>query len=915
MPLTISFAKVAQYIDNDSLILTPNSRTQKAFIAGAVNHLREGEVIYSPKVMSFSQWQDELWDELSFTRPLPRLVSRLALKIWMKSQIANEEHWQLTNLLGVAEKVIDAYQILHQWDLSIDAISETPTLESQYFVRWIELLEQFLKEKKLLAQISRLNYLYDQRHELSRLIPQKIILLGFNQLTPIESKWLAFCQQRGSECIEIYPQREVKRWQRVELLDLKQELQFAAQNAANNLRQNSQQSIGIVVNQLANHLGLVHQIFSDVFQPEENLPWEPLYKVRYNVSAGQALIEMPLVSIAMKLLQLKSDGIDLATLMLIKNTPFIHWGEHAFVIKQFLHQQSLQSYTFYSFERLVSAIQTHAQCDKLNLLYKRLVEVQQRSRQAKPVTVWIDVWRDILKKWGWMEQMILTESEQKQLTEFYQTLTQMSALLSLYAKSTQSEAIEFFQQLLQQAPFQLPSDRTNVHVLGVLEAAGLEFEQLILVGFDKNNWPQKASPNPFLPIELQQRYQMPGSSAEKEYRYALELSQSLLNSADDIWVTQSAEEESSDCCSPFFKMIPLVDSFAMSQNLAGALQLTTDYQWYKEDNLQLGVGDISGGAYLLSEYAACPFKAMGHFHFNLQLPQTLRSGIDAKIKGAWLHQTMELIWQTLQTHDALMSLSELALEDLIKNCLKQTQQQLNAQLHALAPPKVIELEFTRLYQLILQWFKIEKQRAPFTVETEVGKTLTLGPLKFSFRIDRIDYLDDGSIEIIDYKTGQSHFKKWLGSRPEEAQMPAYVLACENEKITSLTYAKLRTGEVQQAGIWFDKENQRFLEVGIEETKDKTRWYSGDPKLISPDVPLVEQWQKTLTSLASRIASGEMPVSPKNQLESCQFCELVDFCRINEEQPDESLHDDNRKSALSPYSSQNSEVAVRNNNES
>ena len=526
-----------------------------------------------------------------------------------------------------------------------------------------------------------------------------------------------------------------------------------------------------------------------------------------------------------------------------------------------------------------------------------MAEIQQRGTKPRPMSVWVDLWKECLKSWGWLNNRDLDDSEQKQLSEFYSALNETLRLSLIYSKNSFSEAKEFLKQTLRQKSFQLPSDRTNVHILGVLEATGLEFEQLILVGFERNSWPQKAKFNPFLPIIFQQSNNMPGSSAEREYAYAKDLSESLKHSANHLWVTQTRAEEGNLSCTPFFENIPLnSDNRILHEEIqVGAL---SDYIWRKDEQVSIPLGDVSGGAYLLSHYASCPFKAMSNFHFNLHPPQKIQKGIDAKIKGAWLHSSMELLWLELKEQQHLLVLAQTDLDELIKQVLATTQKQLESQLYAVAPKPVIDLEFNRLFELISEWLEIEKARTDFSVQTEVEKKLSLGPLIFKFRVDRIDTTSSGKLEVIDYKTGSCHVRKWLGQRPEEAQMPAYVLACKPDVVKSLSYAKLKTGEVSQSGIWFNTEDEfRFSEIDAINSKDKTKSILSDDSLIEPGKPLIKQWEDNLTAIANKIAEGEMPVSPKNKIDSCHYCDFSDFCRINEVQPESFSTDENKNSKV------------------
>lgn len=303
--------------------------------------------------------------------------------------------------------------------------------------------------------------------------------------------------------------------------------------------------------------------------------------------------------------------------------------------------------------------------------------------------------------------------------------------------------------------------------------------------------------------------------------------------------------------------------------------------------IDLSVTEISGGAYLLSQYADCPFKAMANFQFKIRVARQLNQGIDPRIRGAWLHRAMELFWLKLKTQQALLDLSLQARQALIHQVLRESHAEYAALLLANTLKEVVECEYEKLFLLIDEWVALELKRQAFVCQLEVEKSLHLSGIDFKLRIDRIDINQRGEFSIIDYKTGSTDVRKWLGQRPTEAQMPAYVLACEQEPLRSLSYARLKTGEVARQGIWFAAEKEggsRFLDIGLDATKDKTKRILANDGLVDNDASLVVQWKKNLTDLASKIAGGEMPVSPKQLNDSCRYCDFAEFCRIAESQP-------------------------------
>jgi hypothetical protein len=442
--------------------------------------------------------------------------------------------------------------------------------------------------------------------------------------------------------------------------------------------------------------------------------------------------------------------------------------------------------------------------------------------------------------------------------------------------------------------------------MGVLEAVGLEFDNLILVGFNSKNWPNRYQLNPFLPVLFQKQHDMPGSSVEREYQYTQELSDKLLKSSPRIWITQShSHQDMSDVqASPFFADYPLEDQTQLAKGLSLKKVLTTDYEWKLERNLQLNKKDLSGGARLLSEYATFPFVAMSKFIFDLKALKQEEPGFNPKLKGLWLHKSMELIWKELGDQKALLALSEELLNQLINEKVTSAEKFYRTEFQHYVSLELIDIEKQRLISRIQEWLSIEKSRDYFRVETEVEKTLSIGGLDLNLRIDRVDYDAQDRIEIIDYKTGNTDIKAWLGERPEDAQMPIYALAFENENIKSISYAQIKTGDIKRVGVWFKSEIDQALEKESKQDKVLNSTFlflqhnlQGEKQLSirNLDLPtnkkaLLNYWRDNLTSLANQILHGELPLFPSKDKTDARHTDYLDFARMTDKQPQKLIEE-------------------------
>lgn len=154
------------------------------------------------------------------------------------------------------------------------------------------------------------------------------------------------------------------------------------------------------------------------------------------------------------------------------------------------------------------------------------------------------------------------------------------------------------------------------------------------------------------------------------------------------------------------------------------------------------------------------------------------------------------------------------------------------------------------------------QGEPVTLTLPDGRTVML-----KGHIDRVDRSDDGSISVIDYKTGRSSEFDGVGTDPmlrgRKLQLPLYGLA-----------ARGRFGdEPVRMAYWFVSE-------------------AGGFKLISHelDASLTDRFRGVVTVLVNGIEAGLFPARPGENGTNCRVCSLQAMCPGNRQRAWERVRD-------------------------
>jgi probable DNA repair protein len=496
-------------------------------------------------------------------------------------------------------------------------------------------------------------------------------------------------------------------------------------------------------------------------------------------------------------------------------------------------------------------------------------------------TGWTERFLHLLEVAGWPHATRLNSEEYQQVQSWRELLAKLATLEMVQPGMELRQALRSLRALADGATFQPQTPEAPLQILGVMEAVGLEFDHLWIMGLSDEEWPQAAAPNPLLPVGLQRELKMPHSSAGRELEYSTLLAQRLFSAAPRVIVSYPLLDEDKELRpSPLLRELPQLKleqlDLAIPQDLYREEFGTVELEPLLDEPLApLETGThMYGGTAIFSDQAICPFKAFANHRLDASTIEEPTSGLDPIRRGIVLHRVLELVWRWLGDQASLLATAPSGLQGILNAAIEQNLQQLRPKKPLTLTPKFIALEQERLRRLVQQWLQFEAERPPFSVqELEERRQISLGGLEFSIKADRIDRLEDGTLLVLDYKSGKAQTcKGWFDERLDEPQLPLYASTCEGS-VAGVYRAYLQAdgsvlrGVSQRAGVV--PGDKPFTDL------PEAEGYGGWDDLL-------QQWRTNLERLAQEIREGRVEVDPK----SCDYCHLTPLCRIHEQRAGE-----------------------------
>ncbi len=681
---------------------------------------------------------------------------------------------------------------------------------------------------------------------------ENIIFYGFDEFTPAQQSLIDQFSSGGTR-IEIMPQpHRPSTVVKTAAIDRQDELYRAACYAQKMHEQGK--TMAIVVPQLQSEWHAVERQMAAVFKPGYYFPGAPVSDTPYNISAGESLSAQPMIHALLQTFELLQRETRIQVWQNILHSPFIKGGMSE------ASERAVFDFIIHDTESLTLTLDTVRQMDVAipEILREQLEQVSfikssiYQNRSMKAWMIWLKDW---IATWGWAQERTLNSAEYQCVNMFYEILPSLFQYDVLKQSCSFREFLDALHVLLKETLFQIETQDKPIQVLGLLEAAGLSFDCIWIVGLTADVFPGRASPHPFLPTQTQIQLNMPHCSSSRELQVAQRLLDRLLVSADHVILSYPMHDASGEVQleSPLIaqysyqSMNELVETPSRMSRVIAQCQHMHEYQ--DDNGSALSNIHLKGGSAVFKDQSACAFRGYLKHRLGARAPKSPVMGLSEAMQGKIAHEILEKFWSSIKTQAALIALDDESIrDDMIKH--------IELVLHQVSPAlaaRSIEIESQRLIDLMCRWVEIEKSREPFQViATEQRIDAQVFGLNVKLTIDRIDQVQNDQTLLIDYKTGDVRIESWNDDRMDEPQLPLYAIV-SNPTPADISFACLKKNKMGMKRI---------------HEEDPIKWQS-----------MLQTFRERISRLADEIKRGYAAKNPKNGSSTCETCDLQSGCRL------------------------------------
>ena len=501
----------------------------------------------------------------------------------------------------------------------------------------------------------------------------------------------------------------------------------------------------------------------------------------------------------------------------------------------------------------------------------------------------------------------LPDSDNERKSYFYLIVDHLVRINNSLTGSDVDLTPEIFASLLRRTlqtlriPFQ-GEPLQGIQIMGILETRVLDFKNVLILSANDDTFPgNRMEGSSFIPYNLRYGYGLPTAQHhEGVFAYYFYRLQQRAERVDIVYCSNSDDKRSGEPSRYIYQLLyesqhelnfkPL----QLQVNLSQTEPIKVDKKGAVADALKEFLDTPSKkqlSPTSLYQYLKCPLRFYFRSIAKLSQEEEITEEIDLPMFGTILHRTMEFLYKPLKEETnprtAISQINPQAVKEKTVQAINEMYLQgSNVNEEEYNGNMILVRDVVTYYisHCILP-FDSSKSRPDFTIEgTEVsvecpfsfegadGQSYTV---TFAGKSDRIDRLEDGTLRIVDYKTGASHIEFSGIDSLFDKTLQKLNSAVFQTLLYSLMFSKKGYKEVQPALYYVrdmqNKEYSPLLQMGGGKQKPgKTE--------ITHFSMVQKEFKEKLRETLRELFDCTKPFEQCKDAEYCTYCDFKKICR-------------------------------------
>ncbi len=842
-------------LNDSATVVTANRRLARMLHEEyAQLQVRQGRGAWpSPKILAWPDWLSHLLQSASDQASLPTRLNHHQSRVLWESCFRREftdDGEPVANLVRIAR---DAWQRLADWQVSIGELARSVQNEDQRLFasvagRYLRVLERerWVDEAGVGALVCDL--IGDGRI----LVAARYVFAGFDRTRPIQASIKASLENR--ECaVRTAPEPgsggpvQLSRFENHDA-----ELRAAGAWARERLSRDPERKVAIIASNLDQQADLAARLVREGVVPGWQYADASVARA-VNISYGRSLVEYPAIATALLLIRWLVQDLRAMDVGRLLRSPLIGPGGTGGRSRLELRLRQLPDRDW-SPSMISAALRsdrddTEGWKSLVAGLSKRRREIPGKASPAN-WALYIDA---VLKACHWPGDETLSSIDFQLVNRWRDLLNELARLDLVSRSMSLSVALQRLEQMAADTIFQPESEAASVQLLGPLEASGAEFDAIWITGMTASHWPPQGHPSALVSRRLQRRLGMPDAEPADTLQYAETLLRRLTASASEVVCSYAlSEDDAEQTPSDLLRAMELALLDEHGDPGWHATHLLHETQIEEAPDRVPAVEPaerIVGGAATIQRQLYDPIAAFVTGRLGVSSLQAQASGVPPSLRGNIIHDALYKLYQDKPTRSGMAAWHEHELTqklgDAVDFAFARHERNCDDVLFAL-----LQLERKRIMRLLQDFVAADVTREFVEIASvEQRIDFSAEAVRLSLRVDRIDRMPDGSLAILDYKTGRK--KNFLRSdgQPGEIQLVAYASALE-QPVASL------------ALVYIDSREMAFNGAGWGYT-DGEAW-----------ADQLRDWQQLVQRACDELSKGDVRVNAAQGVQDARYLNLL-----------------------------------------